>query len=73
MSVLFEIHSMPNILNDGVRVNEEAVVKISKRLKRTNRKLEKKMKAIDQKEKRNWQKSLIRNSFQKNHRDCKIL
>lgn len=41
MSVLFEIHSMPNILNDGVRVNEEAVVKISKRLKRTNRKLEK--------------------------------
>ena len=63
MSVLFEIHSMPDVLNNEVTANEESIVKISKRLKRTNCKLVKKMKAIEQKEKRNWQKSLIRNSL----------
>ena len=63
MSILFEIHSMPNTLSDNLPVSESAVVKISRRLKRNNHKLITKMKAIDRKEKRNWQKSTIRNIY----------
>ena len=62
MSVSFEIHSLSDYLKEDIPLSESAVVKISKRLKKTNRKLIRKMKAIDQKEKRNWQKSIIRNT-----------
>lgn len=62
MSIQFEIHSIPHILTENVVVASDDTAKISKRLRKTNRKLAKKMKAIDRKEKRSWQKSRLRNS-----------
>jgi len=61
MSIKFETYSISDILTKNAEVTREDTVKISKRLKKTNRKLVKKMKAIDRKEKRSWQKSLLRN------------
>lgn len=62
MSINFEIHSIPSVLTGDVVATNEATAEISKRLRKTNRKLVKKMKAIDRKEKKSWQKSLVRNS-----------
>ena len=62
MSIQFEIHSIPHILTENVVVESDDTAKIYKRLRKTNRKLAKKMKAIDRKEKRSWQKSRLRNS-----------
>ncbi|HIR89313.1 MAG TPA: hypothetical protein IAC96_10210 [Candidatus Fimimorpha faecalis] len=61
MAIHFETHSIPNALTGDIEVPNEATTKISKRLTKTNRKLVKKMKVIDRKEKRSWQKSLLRN------------
>ena len=62
MSIHFESYSLPNALKEDIVVSSEDTAKISKRLKKTNRGLVKKMKVIGRKEKRSWQKSILRNS-----------
>lgn len=62
MSIHFETYSIPSVLTKDVIIAAEDTAKISQQLSKTNRNLVKKMKAIDRKEKRSWQKSLIRNS-----------
>lgn len=62
MSIFFESYSLPDVLTEDFVVTKEEVAEISKRLRKTNHKLTKKMKAIDRKEKRSWQNSLLRNS-----------
>lgn len=61
MAIHFETHSIPDILTNDVVVTNEKTAKISSRLRKSNRRLVKRMKAIDRKEKMSWQKSLIRN------------
>lgn len=62
MAVHFETYTIPDSLTKEVTVASEHTAKIAKRLRKTNRSLVKKMKAIGRKEKRSWQKSLLRNS-----------
>ena len=62
MAIHFETYTIPDSLTEEVTVAGENTAKISKRLRKTNRSLVKKMKAIGRKEKRSWQKSLLRNS-----------
>lgn len=62
MAIHFETYSIPDILTKDIAVASENTAKISRRLRKTNRSLTKKMKAIGRKEKRSWQKSLLRNS-----------
>lgn len=62
MSLHFESYSLPDALKENTVVSSENTAKISKRLRKTNSSLVKKMKAIRRKEKRSWQKSLLRNS-----------
>lgn len=62
MAIHFETYTIPDSLTEEVAVASENTAKISKRLRKTNRSLVKKMKAIGRKEKRSWQKSLLRNS-----------
>ena len=61
MSLHFESYSLPDALKKNTVVSSENKAKISKRLRKTNHSLIKKMKAIEHKEKRSWQKSLLRN------------
>ena len=61
MSINFETHSIPDILTNDSIITNDKTSKISKRLRKTNRKLVKRMKAIDRKEKASLQKSLVRN------------
>ena len=61
MSMNFETHSIPDILTNDIIITNDKTSKISKRLRKTNRKLVKRMKAIDRKEKASLQKSLVRN------------
>lgn len=62
MAVHFESYTIPDSLTKEVTVASEHTAKISRRLRKTHRSLVKKMKAIGRKEKRSWQKSLLRNS-----------
>lgn len=61
MSVHFKTYSIPVALTEDATVKKEDTAKISKRSKKTNRILAKKMTAIDRKDKKSWQKSLLRN------------
>ena len=61
MSLHFESYSLPDALKKNTIVPSENTDKISKRLRKTNYSLIKKMRAIERKEKRSWQKSLLRN------------
>ena len=61
MPIKFETHSIPDVLTKDVIVTNENTAKISVRLRKTNRKLVKRMRAIDRKEKMSWQKSFVRN------------
>lgn len=61
MAIHFENYSLPNDLTENIVVSSENTAKISRRLRQTNRSLVRKMKAIGRKEKRSWQKSLLRN------------
>lgn len=62
MPIQFKNYSIPSALTKDVAITEEDEEKISKRSRKTNRKLAMKMRAIDRKDKRSWQKSLLRNS-----------
>lgn len=62
MAIHFETYTIPDSLTVEVTVASENTAKISNRLRKSNRNLVKKMKAIGRKEKRSWQKSLLRNS-----------
>ena len=62
MALHFESYSLPDALKENTVVSSENTDKISKRLKKANNSLVKKMKAIGRKEKRSWQKSHLRNS-----------
>ena len=62
MAIHVETYSIPDSLTEDIVVAGENTAKISRRLRKTNRSLTKKMKAIGRKEKRSWQKSLLRNS-----------
>ena len=62
MPIQFKNYSIPSALTKDVVVTEEDEEKISKRSRKTNRKLAMKMRVIDRKDKRSWQKSLLRNS-----------
>lgn len=62
MAIHVKTYSIPDTLTEDIVVASENTAKISRRLRKTNRSLTKKMKAIGRKEKRSWQKSLLRNS-----------
>lgn len=62
MAIHFETYSIPDTLTEDIVVPREKMAKISRRLRKTNRSLTKKMKAIGRKEKRSWQSSLLRNA-----------
>lgn len=61
MALKFIIHDIPNEMIVKPKHNEEKRKQISIRLGKINKKLQARMKAIDRKEKRSWQDSLVRN------------
>lgn len=61
MALKFIIHNIPNEMIVKPKYNEEKRKQISIRLGKINKKLQARMKAIDRKEKRSWQDSLVRN------------
>lgn len=61
MSIYFETHTLPKALTETVSVAVEDTNEIVLRLQKSNRRLSKKMIAIERREKRTWQKSSLRN------------
>lgn len=61
MSIFFETHTLPVALTETVSVAVEDTNEIISRLQKSNRRLSKKMNAIERREKRTWQKSSLRN------------
>lgn len=61
MSIYFETHTLPDALTETASVSAEDTNEIVLRLQKSNRRLSKKMNAIDRREKRTWQKSSLRN------------
>lgn len=61
MAIQFKIFTIPEILTLSPEVAESDVNRISMSLRKSNRKLIRKMEQIDLKEKHSWQKSLFRN------------
>jgi len=60
MPLQFESHSIPSILTNDVYVLSDDINKISSRIQKSNRRLTKRMIAIERREKRTWQKPSIR-------------
>lgn len=61
MSVKFETYTLPESLNKRVIIDIDYTNEITTRIKKSNKKLIKKMNAIERREKRTWQKSIIHN------------
>lgn len=61
MALEFITHTIPHELNMEPHMEEKKRIQISKRLGKTNRKLQSRMKEIERREKKNWQLSLKRN------------
>lgn len=61
MALEFITHTIPHELNMEPNMEEKKRIQISKRLGKTNRKLQSRMKAIERREKKSWQLSLKRN------------
>lgn len=61
MAITFEYHEIPKTLIGDVVVPTEEIAKITIRLRKTSRNLNRRMKLIDRKEKKSWQKSRVRN------------
>ncbi len=63
MAISFKTCSMPSSLMEQAVVPSDESGKVSSRLAKTNQKLETSMKAIDRKERKSWQKSMLRNTM----------
>ena len=63
MAISFKTCSMPLSLEEQAAVPADESGKVSSRLAKTNQKLETSMKAIDRKERKSWQKSMLRNTM----------
>lgn len=60
MALKFIYHTIPHELNLEPQMEEKKRIQISKRIGKTNQKLQFRMKAIERREKKGWQLSLKR-------------